>query len=228
MRTRADPRAVSVCSSCCCLPAARRACGTASAADDVLAGTAAERADEDPRRRPHRGRGDGRRARLRWSSPTTRDYAPQSSVDETTGELVGFDVDVAKRVGAILGLEVSFKNPEWETVPAGLKQGRYRRLHRLDADHARVRRSRRLHAALLLRARPGVRQARAVRRSRASATSPARRSASGSRRPITTSSSRTPTPSSRPTPTDADAFPDLRDGELDFVLTAGRRASRRS
>ena len=53
------------------------------------------------------------------------DYAPQSSVDESTGELVGFDVDVAKRVGEILGLEVSFKNPEWETVPAGLKQKRF-------------------------------------------------------------------------------------------------------
>lgn len=55
---------------------------------------------------------------------TDADYPPQSSVDETTRELVGFDVDVAKRVGEILGLEVSFKNPEWETVPASLRQRR--------------------------------------------------------------------------------------------------------
>lgn len=53
------------------------------------------------------------------------DYAPQSSIDEATGELVGFDVDVAKRVAEILGLEARFKNPEWETVPTGLGQGRY-------------------------------------------------------------------------------------------------------
>jgi polar amino acid transport system substrate-binding protein len=52
------------------------------------------------------------------------DYPPQSSVDETTRELVGFDVDVAKRVAEILGLEVSFKNPDWETIPTSLKQRR--------------------------------------------------------------------------------------------------------
>lgn len=52
-------------------------------------------------------------------------YAPQSSVDQATGELVGFDVDVAKRMGEILGLEVQFENPAWETIPAGLNQGRF-------------------------------------------------------------------------------------------------------
>ncbi len=52
-------------------------------------------------------------------------YAPQSSVDQATGELVGFDVDVAKRMGEILGLTVEFKNPAWETIPAGLNQGKY-------------------------------------------------------------------------------------------------------
>ncbi len=52
-------------------------------------------------------------------------YAPQSSVDQATGELVGFDVDVALRMGEILGLKVEFKNPAWETIPAGLNQGKY-------------------------------------------------------------------------------------------------------
>jgi ABC-type amino acid transport substrate-binding protein len=52
-------------------------------------------------------------------------YAPQSSIDEATGELVGFDVDVAKKMGEILGLEVQFENPAWETIPAALNQGRY-------------------------------------------------------------------------------------------------------
>jgi polar amino acid transport system substrate-binding protein len=52
-------------------------------------------------------------------------YAPQSSIDEATGELVGFDVDVALKMGEILGLEVQFENPAWETIPAGLNQGRF-------------------------------------------------------------------------------------------------------
>ncbi len=52
-------------------------------------------------------------------------YAPQSSIDKATGELVGFDVDVAKKMAEVLGLEVKFENPAWETIPAGLNQGRF-------------------------------------------------------------------------------------------------------
>ncbi len=52
-------------------------------------------------------------------------YAPQSSVDQATGELVGFDVDVAKKMAELLGLQVEFKNPAWETIPAGLNQEKY-------------------------------------------------------------------------------------------------------
>jgi polar amino acid transport system substrate-binding protein len=52
-------------------------------------------------------------------------YPPQSSVDQATGKLVGFDVDVANKMGQLLGLTVDFKNPAWETIPAGLQQGKY-------------------------------------------------------------------------------------------------------
>jgi polar amino acid transport system substrate-binding protein len=52
-------------------------------------------------------------------------YPPQSSVDKATGELIGFDVDVAEKVGEMLGLKVEFKHPNWETIPAGLQQGRF-------------------------------------------------------------------------------------------------------
>jgi ABC-type amino acid transport substrate-binding protein len=38
---------------------------------------------------------------------------------------VGFDVDVANKMGEILGLKVEFKNPNWETIPTGLDQGKY-------------------------------------------------------------------------------------------------------
>ncbi len=53
------------------------------------------------------------------------DYPPQSSVDKATGKLVGFDVDVANRMGEVLGLNIEFKNPAWETIPAGLNQGKF-------------------------------------------------------------------------------------------------------
>ena len=52
-------------------------------------------------------------------------YPPQSSIDKATGKLVGFDVDVADQMAKILGLTVDFKNPVWETIPTGLQQGRY-------------------------------------------------------------------------------------------------------
>ena len=52
-------------------------------------------------------------------------YAPQSSVDPTTKEVVGFDVDVAKGMAEILGLGIKWEHPSWETIPAGLNNGRY-------------------------------------------------------------------------------------------------------
>lgn len=52
-------------------------------------------------------------------------YAPQSSVDEVTKEVVGFDVDVAKGMAEILGLGIKWEHPAWETIPGGLNNGRY-------------------------------------------------------------------------------------------------------
>ena len=123
MRTKQIRAAVSAMLLVLCLPFIVAACG-GGAADDGLAGTVAERAQKILGAAPT---GVAATVVERGSMVVANDadYAPQSSVDESTGELVGFDVDVAKRVGEILGLEVSFKNPEWETVPAGLKQKRF-------------------------------------------------------------------------------------------------------
>ena len=63
-------------------------------------------------------------------------YPPQSSVDQATGKLVGFDVDVAKKMGELLDLTVDFKNPAWETIPGRTPAGQVRRLDRVDDDHA--------------------------------------------------------------------------------------------
>lgn len=54
---------------------------------------------------------------------TAGDYPPQSWVDDH-GKLVGFDVEVAKRVGDLLGVEVNFITPEWDAVPAALAGGK--------------------------------------------------------------------------------------------------------
>jgi polar amino acid transport system substrate-binding protein len=52
-------------------------------------------------------------------------YPPQSSINKDTGEMEGFDVDVALAMGEVLGLEVKFENPDWDTIPQGLSQGKY-------------------------------------------------------------------------------------------------------
>ena len=52
-------------------------------------------------------------------------YPPQSSVDQATGELVGFDVDVAKKIGEMLGLQVKFVDYKFENILTDLPQDRY-------------------------------------------------------------------------------------------------------
>ncbi len=52
-------------------------------------------------------------------------YPPQSYIDPNTHKLVGFDVDVARKVAQILGLKVVWKHPAWAKVIAGLKHGKF-------------------------------------------------------------------------------------------------------
>jgi polar amino acid transport system substrate-binding protein len=56
---------------------------------------------------------------------TDANYPPQSSVDQATGDLVGFDIDVAKAMGEALGLTPEFKTVQWETVIPGLQTGKW-------------------------------------------------------------------------------------------------------
>ncbi len=50
-------------------------------------------------------------------------FPPQSSLDPSSKQLVGFNIDVARRVGAILGLKVEFVIPAWDTVARTLADG---------------------------------------------------------------------------------------------------------
>jgi cystine transport system substrate-binding protein len=51
-------------------------------------------------------------------------YRPFSFHDET-GELVGFDVEIAEAVADKLGLEVEFQETQWDAIFAGLEAGRF-------------------------------------------------------------------------------------------------------
>lgn len=46
-------------------------------------------------------------------------YPPQSSLDESTGEYVGFDIDVATEIAERLGVEITWETPSWDILTAG-------------------------------------------------------------------------------------------------------------
>jgi cystine transport system substrate-binding protein len=52
-------------------------------------------------------------------------YPPFNFKDQKTGELAGYDVDVAKLITARLGLKPEFVSTEWSAILAGLAAGRY-------------------------------------------------------------------------------------------------------
>ncbi|MES2018952.1 MAG: transporter substrate-binding domain-containing protein [Pseudomonadota bacterium] len=52
-------------------------------------------------------------------------YPPFNFKDQKTGQLAGYDVDVAKLVAAKLGLKPEFVSTEWSAILAGLAAGRY-------------------------------------------------------------------------------------------------------
>jgi polar amino acid transport system substrate-binding protein len=52
-------------------------------------------------------------------------YPPQSSLDEQTGEYVGFDIDVATEIAKRLGVDVAWEAPSWDVITAGSWNGRW-------------------------------------------------------------------------------------------------------
>lgn len=52
-------------------------------------------------------------------------YSPFSYHDPKTGELVGYDVDVAKAVGEKLGVKVEFVETPWDSIFAALEANRF-------------------------------------------------------------------------------------------------------
>jgi polar amino acid transport system substrate-binding protein len=52
-------------------------------------------------------------------------YPPQSSLDEQTGEYVGFDIDVATEIADRLGVDIAWEAPAWDVITAGSWNGRW-------------------------------------------------------------------------------------------------------
>ena len=46
-------------------------------------------------------------------------YPPQSSLNETTGEYEGFDIDVATEIAKRLGVQIGWEAPAWDVITAG-------------------------------------------------------------------------------------------------------------
>ena len=51
-------------------------------------------------------------------------YYPYTYHDETTNELDGYDIQVAKKLADYLGVEVEFVESDWDSLLAGLDSGR--------------------------------------------------------------------------------------------------------
>lgn len=52
-------------------------------------------------------------------------FPPFEYLDEKTGELVGFDLDLMRAIGAELGMAVEIKNVSWDGIIPGLLSGNY-------------------------------------------------------------------------------------------------------
>ena len=147
-------------------------------------------------------------------------YPPQSSVDKATGKLVGFDVDVANKMGEILNIPVHFKNPAWETIPTGLNQDKWdvsigsmtitpQRQKALDFTDPYYYTSGQVF----------------VKKGGPQITGPAdlngKKVGVGAATTYYDYLKKNTKAVVKTYTTDADAFPDLRNGNLDFVMTAG-------
>lgn len=56
---------------------------------------------------------------------TTGDYKPFSFLNPDTGKYEGHDIDVAKKLGEAMGVEVRFVKTTWKTLVPGILEGKY-------------------------------------------------------------------------------------------------------
>lgn len=163
---------------------------------------------------------DAVKARGTLRVSTDANYAPQSSVNKETGELEGFDIDVALAMGEALGLDIEFKKVQWETVIPGLQTGKWdvsigsmtitpEREETVDFTEPYYYTSGQVFVKKGGPQITGVDDLAGKTVGVGAATTYYDFLKTESTADVKTY------------PTDADAFPDLRNGNLDFVMTAG-------
>lgn len=65
------------------------------------------------------------KARGKIVMSTDPEYPPQSSLDPTTHDYIGFDIDVGKEIAKRLGVTIDFYTPTWTILTAGSWNGRW-------------------------------------------------------------------------------------------------------
>ena len=192
---------------------------SASASNGELTGTAAERAQTIL---GHAPTGLAKTIVDRGSAivATDANYPPQSSVDQATGDLVGFDIDVAKAMAAVLGLTPDFKTVQWETVIPGLQTGKW------DVSIGSMTITKEREKAVSFTV-PYYYTSGQVFVKKGGAQITGVQDLNGKKVGVGAATTyyeylkKNSTADVKTYPTDADAFPDLRNGNLDFVMTAG-------
>lgn len=56
---------------------------------------------------------------------TEGNWSPYTYHDETTNELVGFDVELGKCIADYLGVDVKYEETDWDSILAGVESGRF-------------------------------------------------------------------------------------------------------
>ena len=102
--------------ACAALLFATAACGTATAADGATGGEAWTESSSELARVKNAGK-------LVFATEGT--YAPYNYHDKDSGELTGFDVDIAKAVAEKIGVKAEFAEGNFDGLLAGVDAGKY-------------------------------------------------------------------------------------------------------
>jgi polar amino acid transport system substrate-binding protein len=191
----------------------------ASASSGGLTGTAAERAQTILGHAPT-GLAQTIVDRGSVIVSTDANYAPQSSIDQATGDLVGFDIDVAKAMADTLGLKLDSKTVDWITVIPGLQTGKWD----VSIGSMTITPVREKQVAFTVPYYYTSGQT-FVKKGGMQITGPqdldGKKVGVGAGTTYYTFLKKETTAIVKTYPTDADAFPDLRNGNIEFVVTAG-------
>jgi ABC-type amino acid transport substrate-binding protein len=150
-------------------------------------------------------------------------YAPQSYIDKK-GNLIGFDVDTAKRLSAILGVPAHIKPVQWTAVLAGIPVGRFDvSIGSMTVTTDREKSMDFSHPYYYTQAQLIVKQGGALITT--TAQMKGKKIGVGTGTTYAQFLGKIPGAQVKPYATDTDTFPDLKSGRLNAVMTADLTAA---